>query len=52
MSGVGNKHQQNTGQKSLWVGRPECRWEGDTKIDLKQIGYEGKDQMPRTHDNF
>jgi len=25
------------------LGRPKCRWEGNVKTDLKQIGYEEVD---------
>jgi hypothetical protein len=29
------------------LGRPGCRWEDRTKIDLKEIGWEGMDWMDR-----
>jgi hypothetical protein len=30
--------------------RPRCRWEDSIRIDLKEIGWEGVDQIHMTQD--
>jgi hypothetical protein len=36
------------GKRSL--GRPRCRWEGNIKIDLREIEWGGMDWIDMAHD--
>jgi hypothetical protein len=39
-----------TGKRSL--GRPRCRWEGNIKIDLREIGIEGANWIRLAQDGI
>jgi len=45
---LGKSRETHTGGKhnrKRSLGRPRCRWEDNIKMDFKQIGWEGIEQI-------